>query len=71
MTGAAESTEVEVFKEDMDANVKIVADNLSLLDEHEQEFAENLCIFYQEKGYLSAKQMQCMIRFWQQVNSNL
>lgn len=60
---------VESFKENMEENVKLVDKYKDHLDDPQDvRFAINLISFYEQKGYLTEKQMFYITKFWQQIN---
>lgn len=65
------AADVELFQEDMEANIQLVKTNTQYIEDHNQlEFVESLVAFYEKYDRLSEKQLWHMTRFWQEINYN-
>lgn len=63
-------SDVEIFEEDLDANIKYLKENIQWVDEDYQNFAKSIIEFYERYDRLSEKQMWRACQFWQMVNWN-
>jgi hypothetical protein len=66
--GRETTTAMEVFLEDLDGNMEHLTEHIDVLPSSQQNFAQSLCDWYSTKGYLSAKQKEYALKFWQAVN---
>lgn len=65
------SNDIEVFEEDLKANMRHLFNNVAELPEFHQGFALSLCAWYDEHDKLSSKQMFHACKFWQWINQNV
>jgi hypothetical protein len=64
--------DVTLFRKDMDGNMEKLKESLdSLYEERDRNFAENLCSFYENNGYLSSKQLMYAVRFFFDAGNSL
>lgn len=63
---------VTAFRENLETNMEFLQENLSsLYDGGDRNFAENLCSWYESKGFLSDKQVNVAAKFFEEVGGKL
>lgn len=63
------SSNIEIFKEEMEKNIEFIGRHYNELDaQQDVEFAKNLYEFYNNRGYLTDKQIYYMTKFWSELN---
>lgn len=61
-------TEEHDFQKNIDSRMTELQDNLaSIYDSHNRAFAQDLCDFYRQKQYLTAKQIYWALKFWKEA----
>jgi hypothetical protein len=63
----ASPEDVELFKQDVEAHIQHVLDNMHRLYSWERPFITNLCNHYEEMGWLSNKQYAYLACAWKQI----
>lgn len=72
MPAKAGPADIEIFKEDLAANVKHCIRNVEVLEsESDQEFVLGICQHYEDTGWLSNKQLTYLVPHWQDINKRL
>lgn len=61
--------DIEIFKEELDANMQALRKGLELLGEKDQKFATSLCDYYERWDRLSSNQIPYACKFWQEINA--
>lgn len=67
----ATSSDVEIFREDLDVNMAHLRANISMLEPRDRQFATSLCNYHHHNDELTTKQAIYACKFWQQINETI